>query len=75
MSGGGMFLSSPPLTVSYLLGCLPGGSRRYMNHPVEVSAEAPVPISPPLNELNEALLLQKVQVTLDSPRAAREPPG
>jgi hypothetical protein len=31
-----------------------------MNHPVEVSGEAPVPITLALYELNEALLLEQM---------------
>ena len=75
MSGGGAFSSSPLLTPSYLLGCLPGRSRRYVYHPVEVSPEAPMPIAFALDELDKALLLQEVQVALDGPGAARKPLG
>jgi hypothetical protein len=43
-----------------------------MNHPVEVSAEAPVPIALALYELNEALFLEQMQVALDSSRTSGE---
>ena len=75
MSGGGVFFTSPLFTISYLLDCLPGRSRRYMNHAVEVSAEAPVPIALALHELDQALLLQEVQVALDGPWASGETSG
>jgi hypothetical protein len=46
-----------------------------VNHPVEVSTEAPVPVALALDKLYEALLLQEMQVTLDGPRASRKTAG
>lgn len=75
MSGGRTYFFSPPLTVSYPLGCLLGRRGRYVNNPVEVSAKSPMPVALALDELDEALLLEQVQVALDGPRAARETLG
>jgi hypothetical protein len=61
VSGGGVFFSSAPSTFrrsdSGSGGSLPGRRCRYVNHPIEVSAEAAVPVALALDELNEALLL------------------
>src|SRR5829696_9301023 len=77
MSGGGAFFSSPPSIFGSSDGSggpLPGCRCRYVHYPVEISAEAPVPVAPALDELDQALLLQEVQVTLDRPGASGEPP-
>src|SRR5215210_6784219 len=75
MSGGGSFYSSSLFaTISCLLGSLTRRRSRYVQHTIDVGSESAVPVTFALDELYEALLLEKVQVALDSPRASREPP-
>jgi hypothetical protein len=74
MSGGRTFFTSPPFAITSCLSPLPGGRSRYVQHSIDVSPEATMPIAFALDELDEALLLQEVQVALDSPRASGEPP-
>jgi hypothetical protein len=61
MSGGGTVFSTPSTSESSTGGSggpLSGRRCRYVNHAVEVSAEAPVPVTLALDELDQALLLQ-----------------
>ena len=74
MSGGGTFFSSPPFTIG-CLGSLPGRHGRYVQHAIEVGPEPAVPVALTLHELYKVPLLEKVQVALDRPGAAREAPG
>lgn len=73
MSGGGTFFSSPLLTTNSL-SSLPGRRRRYVHQAVEIGPEPTVPVALALHELEETLLLKKVQVALDRPWASGEPP-
>src|SRR5215212_502902 len=74
VSGGGTSLSSSCLGTR-CLGPFPGRRGRYVQHAVDVRAKAPVPVALALDELDEALLLEEVQVALNRPRAARETLG
>ncbi len=74
MSGGGTFLSSSYLGLGFL-GPSPSRSGRYVQHPVDVRAEAPMPIAPALDELYESPLLEEVKVSLDGSGASGEPSG
>ena len=64
MSGGGTFFSSPPFTpftfTSGCLGSLPARHRRYVQHAIDVSPEAAMPVALALHKLYEAPLLEKV---------------
>jgi len=74
MSGGRTCSCVSPLSAS-CPGPFTGRSGHYVQHSVEVSTEAPVPVALALDELYEALLLQEVQVTLYGPGASGEPSG
>jgi len=49
--GGGMFLYLSPFVITSLLGSLPGRGSDYVQHAIDVSPEAPVPVARALNEL------------------------
>ena len=72
VSGGGPFFSLP-LPARNLLHALPRLGRHYVNHPVDVGPKPPVPVALALDKLDEALLLEEVQVALDGSGGAGKP--